>query len=107
MHLNAYQIIRFLFISSFHADVRQVTTDSHSVSLVVGDEAGITEVSFSTLLLLSLKWTLMQIFGLFFLQVDESTAAVAGLTSEVPAVSIGHAEQFEEEIDESIQISTA
>ncbi|VUZ57659.1 unnamed protein product [Hymenolepis diminuta] len=40
-------------------------------------------------------------------EVDESTAAVAELTSEVPAVSMSHAEQYEEEIDESIQISTS
>nr|CDS33983.1 expressed conserved protein [Hymenolepis microstoma] len=39
-------------------------------------------------------------------EVDESTAAVAELTSEVPAVTMSHAEQYEEEIDESIQIST-
>lgn len=56
------------------------------------------------------KWMLgVNEFLVFFFsqQVDESTAAVAELTSEVPAVSMSHAEQYEEEIDESIQISTS
>ncbi|KAM7539916.1 hypothetical protein Aperf_G00000023886 [Anoplocephala perfoliata] len=88
-------------------DVQQVCRDSRSVTVVVGDDAGITEASLAISLPLSLNWPpRCDLLG-FFLQVDESTAAVAGLTSEVPAVSIGHAEQYEEEIDESIQISTS
>ncbi|VDO05735.1 unnamed protein product [Rodentolepis nana] len=48
-----------------------------------------------------------QVSFYFYQQVDESTAAVAELTSEVPAVNMSHAEQYEEEVDESIQISTS
>ncbi|KAL5111466.1 hypothetical protein TcWFU_001861 [Taenia crassiceps] len=40
-------------------------------------------------------------------EVDESSAAVAELTSEEATVSVGQSEAFEEDIDESIQISTS
>ncbi|EUB64867.1 hypothetical protein EGR_00136 [Echinococcus granulosus] len=61
--------------------VRAVTPNPHLVTVVAG-ETGLSEV-------------------------DESSAAVAELTSEEATVSVGQSEPFEEDIDESIQISTS
>ncbi|VDK39010.1 unnamed protein product [Taenia asiatica] len=61
--------------------VQPLTTNPHLVTVVAG-EAALAEV-------------------------DESSAAVAELTSEEATVSVGQNEAFEEDIDESIQISTS
>ncbi|KAL5966651.1 hypothetical protein TSMEX_005616 [Taenia solium] len=61
--------------------VQPLTTNPHLVTVVAGETA--------------------------LAEVDESSAAVAELTSEEATVSVGQNEAFEEDIDESMQISTS